>query len=101
MTERNITVPNGNTTRKRRIAIFVSHPIQYFSPLYARLAKESDFDIVVFYDRKSGANAGFDPGFGRVVHWDVPLLEGYRYEFLGNWGAKLNLPGIFADFSPT
>ncbi len=26
----------------------------------------------------------FDPDFGRVVDWDIPLLEGYDFEFLEN-----------------
>ncbi len=29
----------------------------------------------------------FDPGFGKVVEWDIPLLEGYAYEFLENSAA--------------
>jgi glycosyltransferase involved in cell wall biosynthesis len=29
----------------------------------------------------------FDEGFGVRVHWDVPLLDGYRYEFLPCVGA--------------
>jgi glycosyltransferase involved in cell wall biosynthesis len=26
----------------------------------------------------------YDPGFGKVIKWDIPLLEGYAYQFLDN-----------------
>jgi glycosyltransferase involved in cell wall biosynthesis len=30
----------------------------------------------------------YDPGFGRVVKWDIPLLDGYDYQFLDNRARK-------------
>ncbi len=32
-------------------------------------------------------NKKYDPGFGKIVVWDIPLLEGYNYEFLENTAA--------------
>ena len=29
-------------------------------------------------------NAKYDPGFNREIDWDIPLLDGYQYEFLEN-----------------
>ena len=26
----------------------------------------------------------YDPGFGKIITWDIPLLEGYEYEFVKN-----------------
>ena len=26
----------------------------------------------------------YDPGFGPIIHWDVPLLEGYDYTSIKN-----------------
>ena len=26
----------------------------------------------------------YDPGFGMIVNWDVPMLQGYAYRFLEN-----------------
>ena len=26
----------------------------------------------------------YDPGFGKIVEWDIPLLEGYEYTFITN-----------------
>lgn len=61
----------------------VSHPIQYQAPMLRRLALEPDIDLTVFFWSDHGAREYIDQGFGGVrVKWDVPLLEGYNYEFL-------------------
>jgi hypothetical protein len=26
----------------------------------------------------------FDPNFGKTIQWDIPLLDGYEYEFCEN-----------------
>ena len=42
-------------------------------------------DIKVFYTwSQTEQGVKFDPGFKREVEWDVPLLEGYNYEFVEN-----------------
>jgi glycosyltransferase involved in cell wall biosynthesis len=69
--------------RKFRLAYLVSHPIQYQAPLLRRLAQEPDLDLIVLYWSDHSVQEYTDEGFGGVrVKWDVPLLEGYRYEFL-------------------
>lgn len=68
--------------RPLRLAYFVSHPIQYQAPMLRRIAKESDIDLKVFFRSNISVRGYLDPGFGVAVKWDIPLLEGYRYEFL-------------------
>ena len=68
--------------RPLRIAYLLSHPIQYQSAMLRGLAAEPDLDITVFYGLDTAGEGSFDTGFGRHVTWDVPLLEGYRHEFL-------------------
>src|SRR5258707_13421738 len=69
--------------RKLRLAYLVSHPIQYQVPLLRRLAQEPDVDLTVFFCSDHSVQGYADQGFGGVrVKWDVPLLEGYRHEFL-------------------
>ncbi|MGC8493805.1 MAG: glycosyltransferase family 4 protein [Syntrophobacteraceae bacterium] len=68
-----------------RLAILDSHVIQYFAPLYRRLAEEPDIDLTVYYCSRQGLDAYNDPGFGgQRVQWDVPLLGGYKAVFLKN-----------------
>lgn len=65
-----------------RLAYLVSHPIQYQGPLLRRLAQQPDIDLTVFYGSDFSVKGYRDEGFGVDVKWDIPLLEGYRSEFL-------------------
>ncbi|HMO61649.1 MAG TPA: glycosyltransferase family 4 protein [Ferruginibacter sp.] len=73
---------------KKKLAIITSHPIQYHAPLFELLATRGEIDIHVFYTWGTTVlDNKYDPGFGRVVHWDIPLLNGYPYTFLENTAA--------------
>jgi glycosyltransferase involved in cell wall biosynthesis len=67
---------------KVRLAYLVSHPIQYQAPMLRRIAQESDIDLTVFFGSDFSVRDYKDAGFGVGVKWDVPLLDGYRHEFL-------------------
>lgn len=69
---------------KVRVAFVISHPIQYYVPILTGLVKRENIELKVFYTWGEGSVNKFDPGFNRVIEWDVPLLEGYSYEFLIN-----------------
>jgi len=69
-------------TKKFRLAYLVSHPIQYQAPLLKQLSEQSDIDLTVFFCSDLSIREYRDEGFGTAVKWDVPLLDGYRYEFL-------------------
>ncbi len=61
----------------------MSHPIQYQAPLLRRIALEPDIDLTVFFGSDFSVRGYADKGFGGVdVKWDVPLVEGYKHEFL-------------------
>lgn len=65
-----------------RLGILVSHPIQYYAPLFRELATR--MDVQVFYgqlaDQRQQAAAGFGVGF----EWDVDLMSGYASTVLTN-----------------
>src|SRR5260370_16868350 len=65
-----------------RLAIIVSHPIQYFAPWFRELAQVPDIDSKVFFCCDWGVRDYVDPGFNVKMVWDIPLLEGYSHEFL-------------------
>ncbi|WP_263374693.1 glycosyltransferase family 4 protein [Granulicella aggregans] len=69
-------------TRRIKLAYLVSHPIQYQAPLLRRIAQEPDIDLTVFFGSDFSLRNYADKGFGVTVKWDVPLVEGYRHEFL-------------------
>jgi len=73
----------GNRLKNKiRLAYLVSHPIQYQAPLLRRIAQEPDIDLTVFFGSDFSLRAYQDEGFGVDVKWDVPLLDGYRHQFL-------------------
>ncbi len=73
---------NTPVKKKVRLAYLVSHPIQYQAPLLRRIAREPDIDLTVFFGSDFSVRGYEDKGFGVGVKWDVPLLDGYRHEFL-------------------
>ena len=75
----------------KRLAVILSHPVQYYSPVFQLLAARGKIDIKVFYTVGTAAASKYDSGFGKDIEWDIPLLEGYAYEFLENTAKK---PGL-------
>ena len=65
-----------------RIAAFISHPIQYFAPLWREIARRPGVRLKVFYFSRQGLQLSFDPGFGKAMAWDIDLLGGYECDFL-------------------
>lgn len=70
---------------KKKLAIISTHPIQYNAPLFRLLHLRGNISVRVFYTLEQQA-VKFDPEFGKIVEWDVPVLEGYEYQFLKNNG---------------
>lgn len=76
-----------------RLAVVISHPIQYHAPLYQYLARDGRFDLHVFYMTDRGARPYYDRFAKTTVSFDNPILEGYDYTFLRkgepkSWFAK-------------
>jgi glycosyltransferase involved in cell wall biosynthesis len=63
------------------VAHLVSHPIQYFAPLYRELGRRDDFDFTVYFYSDATLHRYSDAGFDQDVKWDVPLLDGYKAVF--------------------
>jgi glycosyltransferase involved in cell wall biosynthesis len=69
----------------KRLAIISTHPIQYNAPLFELLAMRNIVEPKVFYTWGNAVlQKKYDPGFGKLIEWDIPLLQGYEYEFLEN-----------------
>ncbi|MDT0685252.1 glycosyltransferase family 4 protein [Autumnicola psychrophila] len=68
----------------KRLAIVITHPIQYYAPLFRLLAGEPDIEVKVFYTWSQAKEKVKDKTFGKDIQWDIPLLNGYNYEFVKN-----------------
>ena len=69
---------------KVNIYFVVTHPIQYFVPVYQQLSQSVEVNSEVFFFSDETINGGVDKQFGVKFVWDIPLLEGYRYTFIKN-----------------
>lgn len=68
----------------KKLAIILSHPIQYYSPLFQLLSKSCELKVFYTIGNNAIENGHFDEGFQRHVIWDIPLLSGYNYEIVKN-----------------
>lgn len=64
-----------------KVAYFLSHPIQYQTPMLREFAA-AGLEVITVYGDISTAGAYFDRDYQQVVSWEQPLLEGYPYEVL-------------------
>ncbi len=94
-----------------RLAIIATHPVQYQTPWFTRLASDQRFILKVFYLWNPELSGSFDQGFRQKVEWDLPLLQGYSYEFIENQSRDPGthhflglqnqaLPAAIQDFGP-
>lgn len=68
-----------------RLAIVTTHPIQYNAPLFKLLNQSKALKLKVFYTwGQSQQGLKYEPGFGKEIKWDIPLLEDYEYCFVKN-----------------
>lgn len=68
----------------RRLAIVLSHPVQYYSPWFRWLRAHTPLEFRVYYLWEFGVTARRDPQFDTTFQWDVDLLAGYDSEFVPN-----------------
>lgn len=80
---------------KSKLTYFLSHPIQYITPLLQALAKEVELEVYYYSDVT--LRGGVDKGFGKSIQWDVPLLEGYKSKFLKNYSSSKAMDCRFGD----
>lgn len=67
-----------------RLAVVVSHPIQYYAPWFRQLAQYAELRLQVYHLWDFGTNERHDHGFGQRLEWDISLLDGYAHSFVPN-----------------
>lgn len=82
-----------------RVLFVASHPVQYASPVFQKMAQHPQLDILVAYCSLQGAEPGVDPEFGLEVKWDVPLLDGYPWLQVRNNSLRPGLGRFFGLFN--
>ena len=67
-----------------RLAVIVTHPIQYYTPWYRQIAATGAVDLRVFFLSDHGVRPALDRQFGQSFAWDTDLLSGFAHEFVPN-----------------
>ena len=65
-----------------KVAYLVSHPIQYQVQLLRELSEDPVINLKVLYCSDISIGEFFERGFGKIIDWNISLLDGYDYEFL-------------------
>ena len=73
--------------RRYRVLAVATHPVQYMTPIFRRMANHPSLDLQVAYCSMRGAEASHDPEFGASIRWDVPVLDGHSWTHVPNRGS--------------
>jgi len=87
------------SSRRLRVAVVTTHPVQYQVPWFRALARVPELDLTVFYALLPDAQQQ-GIGFSVPFQWDIPLLDGYRYRQLENRARKPSLSRFFGCNTP-
>jgi len=85
--------------RRYRVLAVATHPVQYMTPLFRRMANHPSLDFQVAYCTLRGAEASHDPEFGASIQWDVPVLDGHSWKHVRNRGSGAE--SFFGLFNPS
>jgi glycosyltransferase involved in cell wall biosynthesis len=87
-------IATAGAARPRVVAV-ASHPIQYQVPWFRALQEEASLDFsVLFVQLPNTRQQGI--GFGRSFEWDIPMLEGYRWQQVEELSGRGGMEGFFA-----
>lgn len=78
-----------NVVRSMRLAVLISHPVQYYAPLFRELARR--FDLHVYFAHRASPQDQAAAGFNVAFEWDIDLTTGYAHTFLPNVARR---PGL-------
>ena len=67
-----------------RLAVLITHPIQYFRPVFAELAQQPGLELRVFFGCDHGRRSSLAPDFGVSFAWEVPTHEGFPLAFISH-----------------
>jgi len=70
------------------LGVVTTHPIQYQVPLFRELGARSGIEVEVFFEHIPDPEEQGE-GFGTSFTWDLPLLQGYSWNVLGEDGRSL------------
>jgi glycosyltransferase involved in cell wall biosynthesis len=70
------------TASPRRLAVLLTHPIQYFKPVFQGLAANPALELLVVFGCDHGSHTSFDPDFGVSFAWDSSPTSGFPHQVI-------------------
>jgi hypothetical protein len=83
-----------------RVLFVASHPVQYASPQFRLYGSDPRLEVTVAYCSLEGAEAYLDRAFEATFAWNVPLLDGYRWELVPSLGPRSGPHGALGLVNP-
>lgn len=68
-----------NQELRYSLGVVQTHATQFDGPFFRFLARDSRFNLTVYYTRGDGARTSIDPELGRKEAWDHDVTSGYQY----------------------
>ena len=65
----------------KNLAIIITHPIQYYAPVFQLLAKCCTIKLFYTFGEKVLKDK-YDPGFGKIITWETSLLISTHESYL-------------------
>ena len=84
---------------KKKLGVLITHPIQYYTPLFRYLAAQPSVDLTVYYCMKPDSHQQ-GGGFGVSFQWDIDLTSGYTHVWLKNKSSKPDLDSFYGCNTP-
>ncbi len=87
----------GTREPKTRLAMLITHPVQYAKPVFQALHGRADLELLVVFGCDHGVRPSLDPDFGVPFAWDSAPAEGFPHRLasrvplpaLSNWLVSL------------
>jgi len=70
--------------QRTRLAVLITHPVQYFQPVFAALACNPNLDVLVVFGCDHGIRVSHDPDFGVDFAWDCSPTQGFSHAFVSD-----------------
>ena len=66
----------------------LTHPVQYFSPLFNELARRTELEFHVLYGSQYGLDVVKNSIYGEKFKWDIDFTNGHEHIFCHNPGGR-------------
>lgn len=91
---------NYKQAKMKKLAIITTHAIQYYAPIFKLLHQRGNIQIKVYYTLGKGGIDKYDADFKQTISWDIPLLDGYPFEWVDNTSTNPGSAGFKGITNP-